>query len=135
MDQRDVRAAWEKFVDLYTPLLFAWARRLDLPSHESADLVQDIFAVLVEKLPSFAYDESRSFRAWLKTVLLNLGRYVAAILCREHQHLPDVQHRRVKGVRLWSAQDAPIQTDGDPAGTLPVTVEVAPGALKLLVPG
>jgi RNA polymerase sigma-70 factor (ECF subfamily) len=68
------RAAWEKFVELYTPILFAWTRRLGLPPHESADLVQDIFTVLVEKLPHFEYDPSRSFRAWLKTVLLNRWR-------------------------------------------------------------
>jgi RNA polymerase sigma-70 factor (ECF subfamily) len=68
------QAAWEKFVDLYTPLLFTWATRLGLTGHDAADLVQDVFAVLVEKLPGFEYDPRRSFRAWLKTVLLNRWR-------------------------------------------------------------
>jgi RNA polymerase sigma-70 factor (ECF subfamily) len=66
--------AWGKFVDMYTPLLFAWTRRLGLDVHDAADLVQDLFAVLVERLPSFQYDEGRSFRAWLKTILLNRWR-------------------------------------------------------------
>ena len=62
------QAAWERFVELYTPLLFSWTRRLGLASHDAADLIQDIFTVLVEQLPTFSYDRTRSFRAWLKTV-------------------------------------------------------------------
>jgi RNA polymerase sigma-70 factor (ECF subfamily) len=65
---------WERFVDLYAPVLFAWTERLELSDHDAADLVQDVFATLVEKLPAFPYDENKSFRAWLKTVLLNRWR-------------------------------------------------------------
>jgi RNA polymerase sigma-70 factor (ECF subfamily) len=65
---------WERFVELYTPLLFAWTGRLGLSDHDAADLVQDVFATLVEKLPAFRYDPGRSFRGWLKTVLLNRWR-------------------------------------------------------------
>jgi RNA polymerase sigma-70 factor (ECF subfamily) len=72
--QSPEREAWEKFVDMYTPLLFAWAARLGLSGHDAADLVQDLFAVLVEKLPQFEYDSRKSFRAWLKTILLNRWR-------------------------------------------------------------
>lgn len=66
--------AWGQFVDLYTPLLFAWARRLPLAPQDVADLVQEVFVSLVEALPRFRYDPNRSFRAWLKTVLLNAWR-------------------------------------------------------------
>jgi RNA polymerase sigma-70 factor (ECF subfamily) len=66
--------AWERFVDMYTPLLLKWAHRVGLQDQDIADLVQDIFALLVEKLPSFEYDPQRSFRGWLKTVLLNCWR-------------------------------------------------------------
>jgi RNA polymerase sigma-70 factor (ECF subfamily) len=59
---------------MYTPLLAAWARRLALPDAEAADLIQDVFTVLVEKLSLFRYDERSSFRAWLKTILLNRWR-------------------------------------------------------------
>jgi RNA polymerase sigma-70 factor (ECF subfamily) len=68
------QAAWEQFVDMYTPLLFSWVKRLGLPGHENADLIQDLFTTLVEKLPAFHYDPSQSFRAWLKTILLNRWR-------------------------------------------------------------
>ncbi len=68
------QAAWEQFVKLYTPLLFSWAHRAGLPHQDAADLVQDVFAVLVRKLPEFDYDDHKSFRAWLRTVLMNKWR-------------------------------------------------------------
>jgi RNA polymerase sigma-70 factor (ECF subfamily) len=66
--------AWEKFVRLCTPLLYHWARRLGLPEHEAADLVQDVFTVLVVQMPGFKLDPARSFRGWLWTVTLNKWR-------------------------------------------------------------
>src|SRR5438874_4801834 len=71
------RDAWNRFVELYAPLLFAWARRLGLPPADAADLVQDVFLTLVRVMPSFRYDPGRSFRAWLKTVFLNRHRQLA----------------------------------------------------------
>jgi RNA polymerase sigma-70 factor (ECF subfamily) len=45
-----------------------------LQDADAADLVQDVFTTLVQELPSFRYDPSKSFRAWLKTVTLNRWR-------------------------------------------------------------
>jgi RNA polymerase sigma-70 factor (ECF subfamily) len=69
--------AWETFVQLYTPLLFVWARQLHRSDADAADLVQEVFAVLVRRLPEFEYDPRRSFRAWLKTVAVNKYRELA----------------------------------------------------------
>jgi RNA polymerase sigma-70 factor (ECF subfamily) len=66
--------AWDRFVELYTPLLYYWARRVGLQESDAADLVQEVFTVLVQKLPEFSYDRSKSFRAWLRTVTLNKWR-------------------------------------------------------------
>lgn len=63
--------AWQRLVELTTPLLFAWAYRAGLRDHDAADLVQDVLAVLVEKLPNFVYDHERSFRGWLRVVTTN----------------------------------------------------------------
>jgi RNA polymerase sigma-70 factor (ECF subfamily) len=68
------QAAWERFVQLYTPLLTHWARRLGLAGSEAADLVQDVFTLLVKKLPVFRYDPGQRFRGWLWTVTRNCGR-------------------------------------------------------------
>lgn len=67
-------AAWERFVQLYTPLLFHWARNAGLAHHQAADLVQDVLLVLVQKLPEFDYQPGKSFRGWLRTVTLNKWR-------------------------------------------------------------
>jgi len=67
-------AAWERFVLLYTPLLSHWAHRLELAGPDAADLVQDVFTVLVQKLPDFRYDPTRRFHGWLWTITLNCRR-------------------------------------------------------------
>jgi RNA polymerase sigma-70 factor (ECF subfamily) len=66
--------SWSRFVKLYTPLLFSWARRIGLQEQDAADLVQDVLTLLVQKLPEFRYDGSKSFRGWLHTLTLNRWR-------------------------------------------------------------
>jgi RNA polymerase sigma-70 factor (ECF subfamily) len=65
---------WTRFVDLYTPLLYHWARRRGLRQVDAEDLVQDVFVALVKELPRFTYQPGQRFRAWLWTVLLNKWR-------------------------------------------------------------
>jgi RNA polymerase sigma-70 factor (ECF subfamily) len=89
--QAPERQAWNRFVEMYTPLLFGWAARLGLSGHDAADMVQDVFTTLVEKLPEFRYDPQKSFRAWLKTVLLNRWR-------KHHRHR--AVERRAPGADL-----------------------------------
>jgi RNA polymerase sigma-70 factor (ECF subfamily) len=67
-------ADWDRFVELFTPLLYSGAARLGLPAQDAADLVQEVFLALVRELPTFRYDPGRSFRGWLRTLLLNLWR-------------------------------------------------------------
>ena len=68
------RQAWQRFTELYTPLMYYWARRLGMQPSDAADLVQDVFAILIQKLPEFAYDRRKSFRSWLRTVMFNKWR-------------------------------------------------------------
>ena len=68
------KPSWDRFVQLYTPLLYFWVRRLNLQEQDAADLVQDVLTTLVQKLPEFEYDPSKSFRAWLRAVTMNRWR-------------------------------------------------------------
>lgn len=70
----DDEASWARFTALYTPLLYSWARRLVAQPDDAADLVQDVFTTVVRRLPEFQYDPGKSFRAWLRTILLNRWR-------------------------------------------------------------
>lgn len=63
--------AWSDFVELYAPLLHEWTRRLGVCDADAHDLVQEVFLILLRKLPTFQYDKSRTFRGYLHTVLLN----------------------------------------------------------------
>lgn len=66
--------AWARFVELATPLLNSWARRIGLKSQDASDLVQEVLVVLLEKLPGFTYDRDRSFRGWMRTIAVNKWR-------------------------------------------------------------
>ncbi len=66
----DHDAAWQRFVDLYAPLIFHWARNQGLNATDAADLVQEVLVTLVAKLPEFEYDPTKRFRGWLRTVTL-----------------------------------------------------------------
>jgi RNA polymerase sigma-70 factor (ECF subfamily) len=70
------QAAWDRLVELYTPLLYYWACRLGLQESDAADLVQNVFVQLLRKLPDFSYDRQKSFRGWLRTVTLNKHREI-----------------------------------------------------------
>ena len=61
--------AWKRFVLLFAPLLDRWARGLGARAADADDLVQDVFCILVRRLPRFHYDPAKSFRAWLWTTL------------------------------------------------------------------
>jgi RNA polymerase sigma factor (sigma-70 family) len=59
---------WARFVRTYSPILYSWAGRMGLRHDDALDLVQEVFAVLVQKLPDFRYDAHQRFRGWLWTV-------------------------------------------------------------------
>lgn len=67
-------AAWGRFVSLYTPLLFHWAKRVGLGSVEADDFVQEVLLLLLVKIQTFEHRGQGSFRGWLKAVAVNKGR-------------------------------------------------------------
>ncbi len=60
-----------RFVELYAPLIFYWARQRGIERDLAADLVQDVLLTLVTKMRSFEYEAGRRFRGWLRTVTIN----------------------------------------------------------------
>lgn len=91
--------AWQRFVDLISPLLFAWTRRMRLSHSDAADLVQDVLTILVKELPNFRRDGQKNFRGWLKTVTWNRWRQrqrrrQAEFLDVEDPRLRELPHRQ-----------------------------------------
>jgi RNA polymerase sigma-70 factor (ECF subfamily) len=62
-------------VHFYTPLLRSWVKRAGLRDTDADDLVQEVLAVVVRRLPEF---ERRArvgaFRRWLRCITLNCLR-------------------------------------------------------------
>ncbi len=66
------REAWERLVDWYAPLVFAFVRKRGLQDADAADLTQDVLRQVALAAKSLIYDPRRgSFRAWLFTVVRN----------------------------------------------------------------
>ncbi len=60
--------AWQRFHDLYRPLILRWVRRDPTLGEEAEDIVQDVMGVLVREAPGFQRRQTGSFRRWLRTV-------------------------------------------------------------------
>jgi len=66
------REAWRQFVELYTPLVYRFARRRGLQDADAADLAQDVLHAVARSSERLEYDPRRgSFRGWLFTVARN----------------------------------------------------------------
>jgi RNA polymerase sigma factor (sigma-70 family) len=65
------QAAWVDFVQRYGPLILGWCRHWRLQKSDAQEVTQAVLVKLVEKMRTFRYDPTRSFRAYLKT----LARY------------------------------------------------------------
>lgn len=67
-------SAWDRFVALYTALLYRWARRWGLQAADASDVVQDVLLVVMRELPSYRPTPSARFRSWLWAVTRNRVR-------------------------------------------------------------
>jgi RNA polymerase sigma-70 factor (ECF subfamily) len=147
--------AWLRFVRLYTPFLFHWARKHGLQSSDAADLVQEVFAQLLKVLPEFRYDPKRSFRAWLSVVVGNKWRELNR--SRRPQTVPDGElpdvtappddfddreyrsHIASRALQLIKDEFAPptwqafwaVVVEGKPAATVALEMRISANAVYL----
>lgn len=62
------QAAWTTFVERYGGKIYGWCRHWGLQAADAQDVTQNVLLLLAQKLGTFDYDPSRSFRGWLKTL-------------------------------------------------------------------
>jgi RNA polymerase sigma-70 factor (ECF subfamily) len=76
-DPRD-EMAWQRLVELYTPLLRSWLRPHCRQEADLDDLTQDVLTVLACKVKEFDHNSRMgAFRTWLRTIAANkLGDYL-----------------------------------------------------------
>jgi len=57
---------WERFANLYGPLVYEWCRRAGIPQTQSADVAQEVFRAVARKLVDFRRDRpGDTFHGWL----------------------------------------------------------------------
>ena len=129
--RRAEEGAWERFVDLYTPLLYFWALRAGVPAQDAGDLVHDVFTTLLEKLPAFVYDPAKVAYADLLKVFWenhdpsqgmrqgnDIGtQYRSAIYYTTDEQREAAEHSaKIYGEKVHAAGYGDITTDIAPAG-------------------
>jgi RNA polymerase sigma-70 factor (ECF subfamily) len=68
-------AAWQKLVEIYTPLIQNWLRRHQVREADSDDISQEVLAVVIRRLPEFEHNRREgAFRNWLRTITVNCLR-------------------------------------------------------------
>lgn len=64
--------AWREFVQLYSPVVYGFARKRGLQDADAADLMQDVMRSVASAIGRLDYDRSQgSFRGWLFTITRN----------------------------------------------------------------
>lgn len=67
----DDPAAWQRMVDLYSPLVYFWCRESGLGAADLQDVFQEVFHALYRNLGQYRDLKSGSFRGWLRTMTRN----------------------------------------------------------------
>ena len=68
------------------------------------------------------------------TGYLDIARYLAGVFIGRHTELADVDYFQTKKLRVHSAQDVPVEVDGELAGHLPVTFRISSRKLRVIAP-
>ena len=64
--------AWQRFVRLYSPLIYHWCRKCSLSEEDSADVGQEVFTAVSQSMDKFRHDQQGStFRGWLRRITTN----------------------------------------------------------------
>ena len=70
--EQDDEADWQRFIDLYKPLVLGWGKRFDLRDADLDDLFQETLTIVRRRIDSFSKDApGQSFRKWLYVVVRN----------------------------------------------------------------
>jgi RNA polymerase sigma factor (sigma-70 family) len=70
-EQND-ETGWQRLIELYTPLIRTWIGRQVRQTEDVKDLVQQVFTVVVGKLPAFVHNgRAGAFRLWLRSITVN----------------------------------------------------------------
>ncbi len=113
LQKKKAPRAWERLMAVYEPWLRGWLGRHQLQAADADDLVQNILAVVNQKLPAFVHNgRAGAFRTWLRTILTNQVRNF--LRTRRHQQslgaeplsreLEQLEDPRSDACRAWDLE-------------------------------
>ena len=111
-DEND-QVAWERFVTLYAPVVYGFARRKGLA--DAADIAQNVLLSVVQQMRKWTYSSERgSFRGWLFTIARNrlknwrssTARRMDGIGGDDHHDALQAEADPASDVEEWDAQYA-----------------------------
>jgi RNA polymerase sigma factor (sigma-70 family) len=75
LNNRSDSVAWQRLVDLYSPLINAWLRRQGVSAEDADDLSQEVLGIVVREVAQFRHNgRAGAFRTWLRTITTNCLR-------------------------------------------------------------
>ena len=109
------RAAWQRLVQLYTPLVYYWCNRWGCGTENRDDVVQEVFLAVSTSLPRFHRDRpGDSFRGWLRGITRNtLLAYLRRI-----QRQPSADGGTNHYLQMQALSDHTAPDDDDPPAEL-----------------
>jgi RNA polymerase sigma factor (sigma-70 family) len=96
-------AAWELLIERYQRLIYTIPRRAGLDENQTAEVFQDVFATLVDKLKEI--EQPERLQAWLVTTA---RRKTWRVLLRDHKHTSSSYDESVEREAASVADPAPL---------------------------
>lgn len=116
---------WARFVRLYGPLVYGWARNTGLQSADAADITQDVFSVVQQKIHEYDPDRPTGggFRSWLwgvtRLCLLQHFRSRAS-----HINSADPEHLECPSAALDASETGPDSVGGQTVRALLISTAI-----------
>ena len=109
--RNDAPGAWDRFVQIYSPLVYHWCHtKSRLSREDTADVMQDVFLSVSKSIASFQRDQQgSSLRAWMRVITLNKIRTLAKRVKRQPAAVGGTEAQR------WahSLPEANVSADDD----------------------
>jgi len=61
-------------------------------------------------------------------------RHLLKVVSQRYLQDPQIIHQQARHIEVWTEWAIPVQVDGDPIGTTPITLKAVPLALRVLAP-